>query len=73
MKWLPSFTKLFLLFVLGLVMSVGGQIGFIQSLGNYTVASLFQLVYLLGFLLVILAPVLILLKFFMRLDQKTEV
>ncbi|WBO85163.1 hypothetical protein [Hymenobacter yonginensis] len=70
MKWLPTFTKLFLLFVLGLILSVVGAIGFNMTLGNYTASSIFDLAKILGFVLTVLAPLLILLKFFMRLDSK---
>jgi hypothetical protein len=70
MKWLPSFAKLFLLAVLGLMLGVAGGIGSVASSGNYTASSVFMTVELLGWLLVMIASILLLLKFFMRLDQK---
>lgn len=71
MKWLPSFVTLFLVFVLGVFMLIGGSIGWISSLGNYTAASLFEVVRILGLLLLVVSPLLMGLKFFSRLDKKS--
>ena len=71
MKWLPSFTALFLLFVVGFVMSIVGSVGFVNA-GNYTLRSVLHLASLAGMVLMVVAPLLILLKFFVRLDRKDQ-
>ena len=50
MQWLPSFVKLFLFFVVGMVLFVGGSIGYVQFmvLGKYSVSGLFQFLQLVG-------------------------
>ncbi len=72
MKRLPSFTALFLLFVIGFVMWLLGSFGFISAIGNYTLASVFHLASMAGMLLMVVAPLLILLKFFVRLDREDQ-
>ncbi|MGI4733816.1 MAG: hypothetical protein ACRYG7_01410 [Janthinobacterium lividum] len=72
MNWLPSFVKLFLLFVLGLVLSIGGTIAEMQFFGNYTVSSIFMILRLIGMLLMVVSPLLLALKFFAQLDQKSK-
>jgi len=72
MNWLPSFIKLFLLFVAGLVFTIGGIIGEMQTFGtNYTLSSIFMTLRLLGLLLMVMSPLLIALKFFAQLDKKS--
>jgi len=72
MKWLPSFVKLFLLFVIGLVLTIGGGIAEMQFLGNYAISSLFAILRLIGLLLMVTSPLLIALKFFAQLDRKSN-
>ena len=74
MQWLPSFVKLFLFFVAGMGLFVGGLIGHMQflALGKYWVSGLFQLLYLVGWLLLVGSPLLIALKFFARLDRNAK-
>jgi hypothetical protein len=71
MKWLPSFRNLFLVFILGLALFFGGTIGQISSTWNSTAFVVFQNVRLLGLLLMVIIPLLMGLKFFSRLDQKS--
>jgi len=72
MKWLPSFVKLFLLFITGFVLTIGATIAEIQSSGNYTINSILMTLGLLGLLLMIVSPLLIALKFFAQLDRKSK-
>ena len=72
MKWLPSFVRLFLLFVAGLVLSIGGAVVEFSTFGNYTLSSIFGTLRLLGLLLMVASPLLIALKFFAQLDQKNK-
>ena len=72
MQWLPSFVKLFLVFVTGLVLSIGGGIAQVQFLGNYTMGSIAVTLILMGLLLMVASPLLIALKFFVQLDQKSK-
>jgi hypothetical protein len=72
MNWLPSFVKLFLLFIIGCVLTVGGAIAEMESFGNYTLASIFAALRLLGLLLLVGSPLLIGLKFFAQLDQRAK-
>ena len=72
MRWLPSYVKLFLLFVVGLVLSTGGGIGQMENLGDYTVSSIFGTLGLIGLLLMVVGPLLMALKFFAQLDRKSE-
>jgi hypothetical protein len=71
MNWLPSFVKLFLLFVAGLVLSVGGAIVGMEFFGNYTLSSIFVILRLVGLVLMVVSPLLIALKFFAQLDKKS--
>ena len=71
MKWIPSFVKLFLLFVVGFVLLLGAGIAEIQSIGNYGLSTFFMSLRLFGLLLLV-SPVLMSLKFFARLDQKSS-
>ena len=72
MRWLPSYVKLFLLFVAGLVLSTGGGIGQMENLGDYTVSSIFGTLGLIGLLLMVVGPLLMALKFFAQLDRNSE-
>ncbi|AMR28977.1 hypothetical protein A0257_18985 [Hymenobacter psoromatis] len=72
MKWLPSFVKLFLIFVTGLVLQLGGNIAQMSYLGNYRISGFFGWLSLLGLLLLVVSPVLMGLKFFARLDNKSN-
>lgn len=70
MTWLPSFVKLFLLFVAGTVlMFVSGMLS-MEYLGNYTISSVFSVLQLVGLVIALVAPLLIALKFFAQLDRK---
>ena len=71
MQWLPSFVKLFLFFVVGMMLFVVGSIGHMQFmvLGKYSVSGLFQLLQLVGWLFMVGSPLLMALKFFARLDR----
>jgi hypothetical protein len=70
MNWLPSFVKLFLLFVVGLVLSIGGTIVEMEFPGSYTLRNVFATLRLLGLLLMVVSPLLLALKFFAQLDKK---
>ncbi|MBJ6142746.1 hypothetical protein [Hymenobacter sp. BT559] len=70
MNWLPSFVKLFLIFVAGLVLSVGGIIAEMESIGSYAFSSIGMALRLLGLLLMVVSPLLIALKFFAQMDKK---
>lgn len=72
MKWLPSFVKLFLIFVAGVVLMFVGNVVSMESFGNYTLSSIFSIVALLGLAMALVSPVLIGLKFFAQLDQKSN-
>jgi hypothetical protein len=72
MLWLPSFVKLFLLFVTGLVLSTGGAMAQMQFLGDYTMSSLFAVLRLVGLLLLVASPLLMALKFFAQMDRKSK-
>ncbi|WP_426060006.1 hypothetical protein [Hymenobacter sp. B1770] len=72
MTWLPSFVKLFLLFVAGLVLSLGGGIAQLQFMGNYTMGTLLMTLSLMGWVIVVVSPLLMALKFFAQLDRKVE-
>lgn len=72
MQWLPSFVRLFLVFVTGLVLSIGGGIAQTAHMGNYTMGSIFGTLSLLGLLLMVTSPLLIALKFFGQLDRKAR-
>ena len=72
MKWLPSFTTLFLLAVAGFIFYAGSTVWSFEHMGHqspfmYRLASAVRII---GLVLTVLAPLLILLKFFMRLDRK---
>ncbi|GGG36310.1 hypothetical protein [Hymenobacter glacieicola] len=71
MKWLPSFVKLFSLFILGFVLQIAGSIGMIRGEVMSSDTGVFASVRLLGLLLMVVALLLIGLKFFSRLDQKS--
>ena len=72
MQWLPSFVKLFLLFVTGLVLSIGGGIAQVEYMGDYTRSSIFGTLHLIGLLAMVASPLLIALKFFGQLDRKAK-
>lgn len=72
MRWLPSFVKPFLIFVIGFALLAGGTLAEISMAGTYTTRSIFMTLRLLGLLLMIVSPMLIGLKFFARLDSKSK-
>ena len=71
MQWLPSFVRLFLVFVTGLVLSIGGGIAEMEYI-DYTMSSIFGTLRLIGLLLMVASPLLIALKFFAQLDRKAK-
>ncbi|WP_135318586.1 hypothetical protein [Hymenobacter sp. UV11] len=72
MKWLPSFVKLFLTFVAGAVLQLGAAMGEMENLGRPTLVNIFSLLRLLGLLMLVVSPVLMGVKFFARLDGKSN-
>jgi uncharacterized membrane protein len=72
MKWLPSFVKLFLLFIAGLALLMGSVIGESFTAYSYTTSSIFAMLRLFGMLLMLVSPLLIALKYFAQLDQKSK-
>ena len=70
MAWLPSFVKLFLLFVFGTVLMFVSTIISMEYLNNYTLSSIFAILRLVGLVIMLVAPLLIALKFFAQLDRK---
>jgi hypothetical protein len=71
MSRLPSFVRLFFLFIAGLVLSIGGAVVEMQFFDNYTLRSIFAILRLAGLLLMVINPLLIALKFFAQLDKKS--
>lgn len=72
MTWLPSFVKLFLIFIAGTVLLFVGNIISMENLDNYTLSSIFGIVRLLGLALMLVSPLLIALKFFAQLDRNAK-
>jgi len=72
MTWLPSFSKLFLIFITSVVLLFVGNVGSMENLNNYTLSSLFGYVRLIGLAMLLLSPVLMGIKFFARLDRKAN-
>jgi hypothetical protein len=72
MTWLPSFVKLFLIFLGGFVLMFASTVMSMEYLGNYTVSSIFSILRLVGLAIVLVSPVLIALKFFAQLDRKNQ-
>ncbi len=72
MKWLPSFVKLFLIFVAGFALLLGAGVVEMSYLGNYQLSSIFGWLRLVGLLLIVVSPILMGLKFFARLDSKVK-
>ena len=70
MTWLPSFVKLFLLFVFGTVLLFVSNIISMEYFNNYTLSSIFTVLRLVGLVIMLVAPLLIALKFFAQLDRK---
>ena len=70
MKWLASYVRLFMLFFLGLLLTVLGSMGSINHSGAVS-GDLYAFSRIFGLVLSVLAPLLILLKFFARLDRKS--
>jgi hypothetical protein len=70
MNWLPSFVKLFLVFVAGLVLLIASIAGEAFVDYSYTTSSILVTLRLVGFLLMVASPLLIALKFFAQLDKK---
>ncbi|SNC67062.1 hypothetical protein SAMN06265337_1822 [Hymenobacter gelipurpurascens] len=71
MKWLPSFVTLFLVFVAGLVLQVGSIFLSVNSFPTSPSFAWSMYLRLLGLLLMVVSPLLIMLKFFSRLDNKS--
>jgi hypothetical protein len=71
MSWLPSFVKLFLLFVAGFVLSIGAALVGLELSDSYTIRSIFAILRLIGLLLMVVSPLLMALKFFAQLDKKS--
>lgn len=63
MKWLPSFMKLFLTFVVGFVLQLGAGIAEMETLGKHPLMEIFGGLQLLGLLLLVVSPVLMGLNF----------
>ena len=72
MKWLPSFVKLFSLFVIGCVLTVGGEVAEMQFVNNYAISVILATLSIIGLLLTIVGLLLIALKFFVQLDRKPK-
>lgn len=72
MTWLPSFVKLFLIFVAGVILMFVGNIISLESFGNYTVRTIFGTLALVGLAMMLISPVFIGLKFFAQLDRKAK-
>jgi hypothetical protein len=72
MAWLPSFVKLFLIFVAGAVLLFVGNVTSMENMGNYTLSSVFSIVALLGMAMMLVSPILIALKFLAQLDRKAK-
>jgi hypothetical protein len=72
MNWLPSFVKLFLIFVAGFVLMAVGTVVSMEYLGNYTLSTVFGTLRLIGLAIVLVSPLLIALKFFAQLDRKSR-
>jgi hypothetical protein len=72
MTWLPSFLKLFLIFIAGVVLLFVGNVGSMENLNDYTLSSLFGYVRLIGLAMLLISPVLMGVKFFARLDRKAN-
>jgi len=70
MNWLPSFVKLFLIFVAGFVLMSISTVVSVESYGNYTLSSIFSILQLVGLAVALVTTVLIGLKFFAQLDRK---
>jgi uncharacterized membrane protein len=70
MNWLPSFVKLFMLFVAGFALLIGGILGEAVVDYSYTTSSILVVLRLVGTLLMVVSPLLIALKFFAQLDKK---
>ncbi|NVO86468.1 hypothetical protein [Hymenobacter terrestris] len=71
MKWLPSFVRLFMLFILGLLLTFLGTMGFMNNLDGDS-GIMYGFARIFGLVLLALAPLLILLKLFARMDRKSE-
>jgi len=72
MTWLPSFVKLFLIFVAGVILLFVGNVISLGGSDSYTVRNIFGIVRLVGLAMMLLSPVLIALKFFAQLDRKAK-
>ncbi|MGI4822210.1 MAG: hypothetical protein ACRYFV_13450 [Janthinobacterium lividum] len=72
MTWLPSFVKLFLIFVAGVVLTVGSIIIEVTLDHSYTGSTIAVTLRLLGLALMLVSPMLIALKFFAQLDRKAK-
>ena len=72
MNWLPSFVKLFLLFVAGFVLQLGAGFAEMESIGNYGLSTFFMSLRLFGLLPLVVSPILMGLKFFARLDRQAD-
>jgi hypothetical protein len=72
MTWLPSFVKLFLIFVAGVVLNIGSIALEVTASYNYTISTIAVTLRLLGLALMLVSPILIALKFFAQLDRRAK-
>ena len=72
MTWLPSFVKLFLIFIAGVILLFVGNVISLGGSGSYTVRSIFGIVRLVGLAMMLLSPIFIALKFFTQLDRRVK-
>ncbi|MBX0290675.1 hypothetical protein K3G63_09515 [Hymenobacter sp. HSC-4F20] len=73
MPKLPSFTALFLIGTLGFALYMGATIWSFENIGRLPgwLSQVLGIAQLVGLGMVVVAPFLMLLKFFRRLDQKS--
>ena len=72
MTWLPSYVKLFLLFIGGFVLTIVGIVLEVSLSHSYTTSSIAVSLRLLGLIIMVVSPLLIALKFFAQLDRKAK-
>ena len=72
MTWLPSFVRLCLVFVAGVVLNVGSISTEVFFEDSYTAGTIAITLRLLGLALLLVSPMRIALKFFAQLDRKAK-
>lgn len=72
MKRLPSFVKLFSLFAIGCVLTMGGEIAEMQFVKDYAISVSLATLSMIGLLLTVVSLFLIALKLFIQLDRKPK-